>query len=565
VAIFDTLDLKGAQAAVQARTPGEGAAEAIDFYRGEHFRDGTGWIGQRPPANDPGYAAFLDAVAASFVSENVTREVVERHVNGILGREPRWSLVPARPLADGEAPTAEEAAHIAEAEAALTAWWDRRKPLLTLQEALTTALLAGRAALRLLVPAGRRDPNGQLRAADLGAALDLLYLDAPDPAACAVAVDPDTRDEVGIYAYRRKAADPATPWRRGEAGDFAEVTYRTDEGATMLRVLGPGGVVAETAPPLALGGRLLMHELARDPLITPQVRQLQKALNLDLTQLVRNVNLAGSLERIFLNAQRPGQWVDANGNPWVEGVSTGSKTFKAEPLPVGAGVSAFLMGAKVYGESGELKGYANPAVSYRDPVAVDTFTATRQAARLAILDQVGQLHAEIAGDATASGESRKQARAEFAARLARTKTRLDDAGRWLVETALAWAAAISGQPDRYAGLRCEFAAQADPGPLTADERNEIIKEHTEGLLSRETAIGRLGGDDPDAEIARIEAERQARDAQFIAIAGQAIRPTSAQPGGTQQPGQGQGQGTGQGGAPMPMGASNQAGLQGGQG
>lgn len=536
-AVFEAVDLKMAQAAVSSRKPDAGAQEARDFYAGEHWRNGDGWIGQKPPVSDPAYAAFLAAVAEGFVSENVTREVVERHVNGVLGREASWGLVPARPLAHDEQPNAQEQTLIDEAEAALTAWWDRRKPLLTLQEALTTVLLARRAVLRLLVPSGRRDAQGRLSAADLAAALDLLYLDAPDPASAAVVTDPDTRAEAGIFAYRREADDPAAPWRKGEGGDFAEITYLSDDGTTVLRVLGAQGVVAETVPPLALGGRLLMHELAREPLITPQVRQLQKALNLDLTQLMRNVNLAGSLERIFLNAQRPGQWVDSQGQPWVEGVSGGEKVFKPEPLPVGAGVSAFLMGPKLYNEAGELTGYANPSVSYRDPVAVGTFTDTRQTARLAILDQVGQLHAEIAGDATASGESRKQARAEFATTLARTKTRLDDAGRWLIETALAWAAAISGQPDRYAALRCEFAAQVDPGPLTADERNEIIKEYEAGLLSRETAIARLGGDDPDAEIARINAEQQASDQQFATLAGQAIRTTSSQ-GSGQQSGQG---------------------------
>jgi len=547
-AVFDALTLKMAQAVVEAHKPDEGATEARDFYEGNHWRDGAGWLGQKPPVGTPERDAFMTAVAEGFVSENVTHEVVERHVNGVLGGEPDWGLVPTRPLGVGEdgtpeAPNSQEQALIAEAEAALTVWWDRRKPFLTLQDALTTVLLARRAALRLLVPAGRRDAQGRLVAADLGAALDLLYLDAPDPAACAVVADPDTRREVGIYTYRRAASDPAAPWRTGLAGDFAEVTFVNDDGTTMLRVLGPDGVVEETVPPLAIGGRLLMHELAREPLITPQVRQLQKALNLDLTQMIRNVNLAGSLERIFLNAQRPGQWIEKEtGNAWAEGTSTGTKVFKAEPLPVGAGVSAFLVGPKLYDEGGELKGYANPSVSYRDPVSVETFVATRQAVRLAILDQVGQLHAEIAGDATASGESRKQARAEFATTLNRTKTRLDEAGRWLIETALAWAAAISGTPDKYAALRCQFDARVDPGPLTADERNEIIKEFTEGLLDRATAIARLGSDDPDAIIARIDAEQQARDAQFAEMAGQAIRPVASQ-------GAGQPSGTGQGNPP----------------
>jgi hypothetical protein len=89
-----------------------------------------------------------------------------------------------------------------------------------------------------------------------------------------------------------------------------------------------------------------MRDLAREALVTPQIRQLQKALNLDLTQMTRNVNLAGSRDRIMVNIQPPGRRVDAAGQPWVEGVSTGTPTFVREALPVGAGASAFLHGTR---------------------------------------------------------------------------------------------------------------------------------------------------------------------------------------------------------------------------
>ena len=71
-------------------------------------------------------------------------------------------------------------------------------------------------------------------------------------------------------------------------------------------------------------------------------------------------------------------------------------------------------------KDGNVTGYSNGTVNYRDPVPVDTFTQTRQEFRAAILAGVAQTHALISGDATASGESRKQARAEFEASLALT-------------------------------------------------------------------------------------------------------------------------------------------------
>jgi hypothetical protein len=186
-------------------------------------------------------------------------------------------------------------------------------------------------------------------------------------------------------------------------------------------------------------------------------------LNLAKTMLARNVVLGGFLERIILNAQLPGEY--------VEDATTKKKTFVPSPLKTGAGTTNVLAGLPVSDATGRVTGYATPTIIYRDPVPVTTFNDTALAAYRGMLEEVHQLHAAIAGDATASGESRRQARADFEASLGATIAEVEAAGRWLLETALALAAAFSNQAGRFDALRATFTCRVDSGPARISKRN----------------------------------------------------------------------------------------------
>jgi hypothetical protein len=247
--------------------------------------------------------------------------------------------------------------------------------------------------------------------------------------------------------------------------------------------------------------------MTRDPLITEPVRQHQALLNMAKTMLGRNVVLGGFLERILLNAQLPGAW---DGD-----------TFVPDPLRVGAGTTNVLAGLPIYNERGEVSGYTSPSVVYRDPVPVTTFEATAMAAYRGILEETFQTHVLETVSSAASGESRKQARADFAASLGPTVAEAERAGRWLIETALAMAAAFSGQPGRYDGLRGVFACRVDTGPVSSDEQAQARENVKAGIMSEETAMARVGIDDVDAEKARIAAERAARQERAREVLGNA--------------------------------------------
>lgn len=523
-AAFAALDPQAARAFLPQAD--DAATDNEAMFAGEMWGGSRFWLGEVPTDDTRG--AFLAAVERGFIAINHVREVADRHRAGVLGREPLWRLTPRRALADNETPTPDEAARIAEAEALLTTWWDKRDLLPWLQHPATALLLAGRTVARLYIPRGLLTldgeasglvplPSGGDPAARLAAALDLLYVDSPAREACAVVTDDDTKAGLGVYAYRRQQQE------------WVEATYLDEHGATVLRVLGSGtsGTV-DAAVAFDLGGRLLLYEARRQPLIDAQVRKLQQAANLNLTNLGRNLNLAGSRERTFLGAQPPGAYRKlSNGQPWGPTDPLADREFVPEGLPSGAGQDRFLQGIPVYNDRGEQVGMTTPSLHYEQPVSVDTFNVADRLFRAAILGATYQLHALIAGDAAASGESRKQARAEFASSLGLTRVALDGLGRWLIETPLALAAALAGVPGRYADLRAQFAVTVDPGPLTSDERAEYVTQWQAGGLSLETLLTRLGEDDVDAEIARIETERQAGDAALMGVA----RPApAAQPG-----------------------------------
>lgn len=462
-----------------------GLAENRAFFEGDHWQGGLAWIGPRPAPGEVGGAEVLAEIQRALIGKNAIREVVTRHMGAVIGQEPAWAMTLVRALADGEEPTPEEQALIDEAEAALTVFWDARRLHQDFQQVVAILLYAGRAALRLYVPSGLLDDNGAVVAQTLPDALAVLYLDVPKPEQAGLVTDRTTQRQTGVYAYT--------------TDDGAErvevVSVDLTSGATLIQI--SGGEADERAP-LHLGGRLTICELSRDPLITPQVRQQQMLLNLAKTMLARNVVLGGFLERIIFNAQLPGEY--------VEDPVTRKKTFTPSPLRVGAGTTNTLAGLPVSDATGRVTGYATPTVSYRDPVPVTTFNDTADAAYHGMLEEVHQLHAAIAGDATASGESRRQARADFEASLGATISEVEAAGRWLLETALAMAAAFANQPGRFDSLRATFTCRVDSGPISADEQKEARENVAAGLLSKETGMVRIGVDDTDAEKAKIAAE-----------------------------------------------------------
>lgn len=468
------------------------------MFRGDHWLDGDGWVGPLPQSDSTAsqITDFLFTnIERSFVSRNAIKEVVERGAGGVTGRAVAWDLVPKRIMGVDEKPTDQEQALIAEAKSLLAEWIKESNAHNILREATQTMLWAGRGPIRIFVPAGELE-DGQVPRGDMVESLARIHLhEELDPEQIGVVRDQRTQKEAAIHVYTDD-----------DDNEFVEIAY-TDGENTVLRVMresgddkgqgaGPDASLGEWVLPL--GGRLPIFEMRRKPLITDQIISQQKMLNLALTMMQHNVVMAGFLERILLNAQVPGHY---------ETAEDGTQRFVADPLHVGAGTTNSLIGVITVDADGNEK-LAQPSVSYRDPVPVQTFRDTREEAYMGILGETHQLHYAIQGDSTPSGVSRITAMADYVVDLLMTKAQVERAWCWMLETALTMASVFAGTPGRYDGLRVSSQAHVDPGPISP-EMMTVIYQLAQGdtpLLSQATGIGWIGVDDIESEQARIRDE-----------------------------------------------------------
>jgi hypothetical protein len=516
---FDVWSANDVKTRMQAGLDPTATQVNRSFYGGDHWQNGEGWIGPLPKASqtvgEQGARETYQArnlhmeIQRGFISKNVTAEVIDRHRDGIIGTEPDWSFMVRRPLKEAEKPTTAEQSDIDTVEAAMTAWWDKHKVHETFKQSITKLLYAAgtlktstvspsRTCLRLFVPAGlldegtigegetaRRVRGLAVPSGDIAAALDKIFVDAPEPDQSNVWTDTEkmTMLEVGLFVTTDAISGQQT----------VEIDYVDANGNTIVKTF-VGSGEGQTAE-MRLGGRLTMHKLERSGFVTDQVRQNQKALNLEMSMVPRNATLAGFLERIIMNAEVPGHW---------ETTADGGKKFVPDPYYSGAATINWLRGIMMDNPTGG-KTLSTPQVHTHEPTVPTALIEAKRDAYRDILEETDQIHALLMADATASGESRKQARGEFAASLKETQIPLEAAGRWLLETALAMAEHFANVPGKYTNaLRAVFSCRLDTGPLSDAEQTTIVAQVDKGMLSRASGMVQIGNvSDPDAEIARI--------------------------------------------------------------
>lgn len=481
----------------------------LDFYDGDHWQTGDGWSGPAPASTEATYTDVMTEIERGFVSKNAIKEVVDRHANAIIGKEPVWTLVPNREVSESEPVTEEEQRAIDEAVALIRPWLDDRAWLDILNRAIRNALLTGSATLRLLIPPGliTDGEDGTVVSIDPNDPLNVLYLEAPHPLLATVVTDPMTMQRTGVYVgevNRGLSLISNDGLRRYTQNQHAEISYVLPDGRTEITVLaGSRSRATQASVQLNLRGNLPIFEITLPRLISEQVRSQQRLLNLALTMMQRNTVLGGFLERIILNGQLPGHY---ETDP-----ETQQQSFVRDDFVVGAGTTNAINGVPVFNDQGEVSGYTSASVMYRDPVSTQTFTHTFDSAYQAMLQEVDQSHALIGGDATTSGESRRQALAGFMASLSVTKQAVEQLGRQLIETALAYAAEFSGNPERFKNLKANFSARLNTGIIPAAELELVEAQLRMGVISLRTAREKSGVEDPEAEAQQIALEAEERD------------------------------------------------------
>lgn len=480
------------------------------FVFGNHWQGGEGWIGPAPQPGESGYDTTMRTIQKGFTSRNAIGEVVQRHAAGVMGREPDWGMTPRRPMDVVEKPTKDEQSLIDEAEALLTEWWDKRKLHALLQRACGYVTWSMHGAVRLYIPEGllpsANTPEGASQATraltrlasakDMASALDLIYVAIPLYNEGLLVTDEATQAQCGVVRYLFTPDEEAN----NEPIEVCELTYLDGDDTVIKTFTDEEGGPDEVVFRLPLGKRLTVNEMRRPLLITQQVQQMQRALNLAVSMLPRNVVTGGFLERVLLNAQMPGHWV-ASGDKSVP------DKFVPDDYVTGAGTTNFVQGTQYTDpETGKLV-LAAPQIHWRPPVEPKAAIEAAQEHYAEMLHECDQMHVLTVGDGKVGWQSREQARADYEASLRLTSSEADALGRWVLETALALGEAITGKVGYYTeSLRASFTCRTDTGPVDAAERAQNDKSYQAGTMSQETAMQRNGIADPDAEMTRINAQ-----------------------------------------------------------
>lgn len=471
------------------------------FVLDDQWDDGRGWVGPLPA--DDGRDLGTDLIRAKFAQRNVLKEVTTRHRDAVIGREPAWDLT-----SDGRG----QVKLRQEAVDALVNWWDETEVLTVLQTAVLRLLFAqevsrGReelrgcvAPLRLFIKAASVVDGRVPKRASLAEALGDLSVHAASPTVAGVLRNADGDPIATRYEYVGEDGSRRVEVT-GTGTNLAALGLDVEETDDTLVAIVNGNTVDGDVTRLPIGGRMLMFELQREAFLTPASISQQKLINKAWTMLSHNLDVAGFTERVFLNAQTPGHWVDAAG----EAVGPGEGRFVPDELLVGAGVSNYVQGIPITDSSGGMS-MTSPSVAFRDPVPPEAFTKSIDAAYAAVLQESKQLHVLLSGDAVASGLSRRQATADYVDSLGLTASQAQAAIRWLLGTTLATASVLMGAPGRYVALRPTAKARISVIQPTAEDINATIAKRDAGFISRETGMTEVGVEDPDAELDRINAE-----------------------------------------------------------
>lgn len=420
--------------------------ENWSYYRGDDFF--KYWIGPTVPLDQPDKLEQLKRV---FQSANILAECIDHWKDGLISEPFRWSLKD-RNGQRVEAPEAEVQLqrwldHVS--QSAIAADSDQSDPW---TEFVLSLGVTGQGNLRLWQPA---------RFANAADPIQRIHLHAPDAGS----------------VQTQRGRDGFIDWVAYSYGDGYEKQTMTETG--QLQVEGSSELLT-----LNTGGRWLIQQVNhRSPeLLTDSVKRMQNSINHGLTMKLRNQEISGFRERVFLNAQPPGYWDGAE--------------FVGSTMQRGPGTDQFISGLP-NGDS-----YTGASVFESEPIAIATLRESIELDIKLIYRQFRQSYRLQASEGNLSGESRIQQRQEFELYLRGWKRKVEAAIANILNIVLL----ILG----YEGLEVVVNLQITTGKLSAEERRAVIEEFQASLMSKTTAIALLGSvSDVDAELALIEEELRA--------------------------------------------------------
>lgn len=445
-----------------------------------------------PPSSGSNSSTIDNLFAKRFVYRNVITECVGRVSGAFFGKAPNWRLnfTEAGDSAPDSLPD-----EILSLDETLGSVWSNENIADTLARAFETRLAFGRGGLRIYIPA-RYKAGGE-------DGLTVMFK-TPEDALRAMRVEfvPPTRskllDEDGELLSLIKYED-RVDWTTDRSENVIEFSFVDDSGLTWIgtvRELSSAGSLADTdlSSGFDLKGATTFNEFKGKPYITHALYKNNQLLNLALTCAGFSIVDNGFGEMILTNVALETETVAG---------PDGSTMEVPKRIRRGGGAIQNFVGIETSDDSGSIS-RATPGVTFRQPTAMDAFKGGVDIAYAACLQEAGQLHALISGDATASGESRIQALTDFTTKIARYKAEIDEMGSWLLSTMVRWSLELSGaeSPD----LQVTFDSRMSVGPLSESERSAVMSMHEKGVISRATERILLGIDDPALEADLVKTE-----------------------------------------------------------
>lgn len=431
------------------------AQENIQWYKGEDLFD-LAWIGASFSPSDPKYAEKMAQIKRVFQEHNVLQELADNWRDGLISEPFAWQLK------DRQGKRVEAS----EAEIELQRWidWVNQQALeidpkaTNFQQSdpwaefVLSIGVCGEGNLRLWQPD---------RYAEADDPIHRIHLHAPKAGSVEVERDKDGFIEKVTYTY----------------GDGQREVLTQDEQGNLVVTSSDAEVEPLTIP---TERRWTVQQVHKPSILSQGAKRKQSSICHALTMKLRNQDIGGFKERTLINAEFP---QDEAGNP-IE-------------VERGPGIDTYIYGI----QQGDAMNpsYATPSIHESQPVPVHTFIESIQIDRTLLYHEFRQGHLLAAGDGGLSGESRIQMRQAFELYLRGWKRPIESA----IANVLNIVLRILG----YTNLEAVVELRITTGKLSAEEKAGVMGEFQAGLLSRATAISKLGTvTDPDAELALIDEE-----------------------------------------------------------
>lgn len=433
--------------------------ENWDYYIGNHRQF---WTGPVLPKTHPMYEQVNAEIDRLFHPYNICSEIVDQYVSGLIGKKFSWSLKNK----NGESSD--------KAESIITDWFEWQTEVgvdIDLGDPISTAITQ-----MLVRDQGNGSGSGYLR----------LY----EPALYSK-LEPYQRIVVHAPAPGQMSVE------RNIQGILWKAEYFYGDGQKEIYELLPDGktkITNEDTEEVIIvdyGGRLPIVEFKGSSLITDAIKKGQNSINKTLTIKDINVENAGFLERVILNAMPPGAYVED---------SEGKKTFKRDPksLEIGANLITMITGLPI-GDPDAPEGYTNPSVEYRNPVPVETFRESLAIDIATIYFQTGLAYLLSSGDGKISGKSRLTLKEDFLIRLRKYEQGIESGLKKLLTIVIQILTPYYPILKGYKPV-VELNLAVSPLPEERQQNREDVKA---GIMSIPSAIS-AAGRDTQKEISLIE-------------------------------------------------------------